>query len=94
MKLVLISIIDTKAVTIHLLPHRIERLAEVLATIPIAQKRTSAKKWHKVLEDLQSMAFAIPGAGNLFSQMQHALTNKTKTHITLNTVVHQALYDF
>ena len=40
------------------------------------------------------MALALPGARNMFSQMQHALTNKIKTRIALNKGVHQMLYDF
>ena len=49
MKLVLGWIIDTKAMTIHLLPHRVKCLAEMLASIPITQKRTNVKMWHKDL---------------------------------------------
>ena len=79
MKLVLGWIIGTEAMTIHLPPHRVERLADVLASIPITQKRTSVKKWHKVLGELRSMALALPGARNLFSQMQHTFTSKIKT---------------
>ena len=74
--------------TINLPPHRVERLAEVLASIPITQKRTSVKKWLKVLGELRSMALVLPGAHNLFSQMQNALTNKIKTWIALNKGVH------
>jgi hypothetical protein len=51
---------------IHLPPHRVEHLAEVLASIPITQKRTSVKKWHKVIGELCSMTLALPGARNLF----------------------------
>ena len=70
--------------TIHLPPHRVERLAKVLASIPITQMRTSGKKWHNVLGKLRSMALALPDAHNLFSQMQHALTSKIKTQLALN----------
>ena len=62
-------IIDTMLMTIHLPPHRVERLAEILAIIPSTQKRTSLKKWHKVLGKLRSMALALPGARNMFSHM-------------------------
>ena len=48
------------SMTIHLPQHRAERLAEILASIPITQKRTSVKKWHKVLGELRSMAIALP----------------------------------
>ena len=40
------------------------------------------------------MAMAHPGARNMFSHMQHALTTKTKTRVALNKEVHQALTDF
>ena len=55
-KLVLGWIINTVSMTIHLPPHRVKRLAEILASIPITQKRTSVKKWHKVLRELRLMA--------------------------------------
>ena len=87
-------IIDTVAMTIHLPQHRAERLAEILSSIPITQKRTSVKKWHKVLGELRSMALALPGARHLFSHMQHALSNKIKARVMLNKGVHDALEDF
>ena len=90
-------VIGTVAMTIHLPQHRAERLlAEILASIPITQKRTSVKKWHKdkVLGELRSMALALPGAKHLFSHMQHALSNKIKTRVMLSKGVHDALEDF
>lgn len=87
-------VIDTVAMTIHLPQHRAERLAEILASIPITQKRTSVKKWHKVLGELRSMALALPGAKHLFSHMQHALSNKIKARVMLSKGVHDALEDF
>ena len=93
-KVVLGWIIDTATMTIQLPPHRVERLAEILASIPKSQKRTSVRKWHKVLGELRSMSIALPGSRNLFSQMQHALTNKLKGRVALNKGVHQALDDF
>ena len=47
-----------------------------------------------MLGELRSMAMALPGARNMFSHMQHALTTKTKTRVALNKGVHQALTDF
>ena len=73
-KLVLGWIIDTEHLTIRLPPHRIERLADILESIPRSQHRTSIKKWHQVLGELQSMALALPGSRNIFSTMQNALT--------------------
>ena len=93
-KLVLGWIINTVDKTIMLPPHRVERLAEILGSIPPTQKRTTEKKWHKVLGELRSMQLALPGAKHLFSQMQLALKTKSKKRISLKRGVHQALSDF
>jgi hypothetical protein len=87
-------IIDTVAMTVHLPLHRAERLAEILSSIPLSQKRTSVKKWHKVLGELRSMALALPGARHLFSHMQLALSNKICSRVNLTKGVHGALEDF
>ena len=42
----------------------------------------------------RSMALALPGSRNIFSTMQHALTNKAKGRIALKKEVHNALDDF
>ena len=60
-------IIDTVNMTIHLPQHRVERLADILASIPITQKRTSVRKWHKVLGELRLMALALRGARTISS---------------------------
>ena len=93
-KLVLGWIIDTTASTITLPPHRLDRLAEILADIPPTQKRISTKKWHKVLGELRSMSIALPGSRGLFSHMQNALRLKDKGRIKLSHGVHTALDDF
>ena len=93
-KLVLGWVIDTVAMTIQLPQRRVERLAEILASIPRTQKRTSAKKWHKVLGELRSMALALPGSRNIFSQLQNALSTKKGARVTLRKGVHDALDDF
>jgi hypothetical protein len=93
-KLVLGWIVDTVSMTIHLPPHRIDRLWEILNSIPKSQKRTSMKKWHKVLGELRSMAIALPGARNMFGRLQSAIQPKSKTRVDLGKGVHQALDDF
>ena len=93
-KTVLGWIIDTIAMTIALPVHRVERLAEILAQIPKAQKRIGVKKWHKMLGELRSMSLALPGARHLFSHMQLALSHKFGTRVALKKGVHQALDDF
>ena len=93
-KQVLGWIINSITMTIHLPPHRKERLAQILASVPLCQKRLSVKKWHKILGELRSMSIALPGSRHLFSTMQHALATKSKARIALNKGVHNALNDF
>ena len=93
-KVILGWIINTATMTIHLPPHRQERLAEILASIPPHQKRTSVKKWHKILGELRSMSIALPGSRSLFSHMQKALATKQGHRISLKKDVHQAVKDF
>ena len=87
-------IINTIKGTIQLPPHRVERLSELLSSIPRSQKRISARKWYKVLGELRSMSLALPGSRNLFSLMQLALTEKVGQRVSLKKGVHQALDDF
>jgi hypothetical protein len=93
-KLVLGWIVDTVNLTIHLPDHRIHRLWEILNSIPRGQKRTSVKKWHKVLGELRSMGVALPGSRNMFGRLQNALSLSSKTRVSLKKGVHQALDDF
>ena len=94
-KVVLGWILDTANLTLRLPPHRLERLCEILNSIPRSQKRTTVKKWHALLGELRSMSVALPGSRNLFCRLQHALAKRPSRHrITLRRGVHQALDDF
>ena len=94
-KTVLGWVIDTVNMTMELPPHRLERLWEILDSIPSSQKRTTARKWHTVLGELRSMSAALPGSRNLFCRLQHALSQRQNKHrISLHRGVHQALDDF
>lgn len=93
-KVILGWIIDTVAMTITLPAHRQERLGEILASIPPTQKRISIQKWHQLLGELRSMSIALPGARNMFSTMQEALSKAPRYRIALKKEVHQALQDF
>lgn len=93
-KLVLGWIVDTLNMTIQLPQHRVDRLWEILNSIPKHQKRTSVKKWHKVLGELRSMSIALPGSRHMFGRLQNALCLKDKARVALNRGVHQALDDF
>ena len=93
-KAVLGWLIDTTAMTICLPPHRVQRLTEILLSIPTSQKRIGVKKWHSILGELRSMSLALPGAKHLFSHMQLALSNQKGTRIALKKGVHNAIADF
>jgi len=94
-KVILGWVVDTVNLTMHLPPHRLERLCEILNSIPRRQKRTSVKKWHTILGELRSMSVALPGSRNLFGRLQHALSSRPTAHrISLKRGVHQALDDF
>ena len=93
-KMILGWMLNTIDMTITLPEHRVERLAQILASIPITQKRTSVDKWHKVLGELRSMSIAMPGSRGLFSHLQHALTTLKGKRLNLHKGVHQAIQDF
>jgi hypothetical protein len=93
-KAVLGCVIDTENMTIQLPEHGVAPLLEILDSIPPTQTQTSVKKWHKILGELCSMSLALPGAHNIFSSMQNALSNKSGSCVNLNKGVHHALEDF
>ena len=94
-KVILGWIVDTVNLTLRLPPHRLDRLCEILNSIPRRQKRTSVKKWHTVLGELRSMSVALPGSRNLFGRLQHALSCRQGSHrVCLKRGVHDALDDF
>ncbi|KAL7508643.1 hypothetical protein ACHAXN_005689 [Cyclotella atomus] len=82
-KLVLGWVVDTVHMTFHLPEHRVERLWEILNSIPVNQKRTGVRKWHKVLGELCSMAIALPGSRHMFGRLQQALSVSTELRVSL-----------
>jgi hypothetical protein len=90
-------LIDTTKRTIELPPHRIERLHEILASVPHHQHRTSRRKWQQLLGELRSMVLAIPGGRGLFSQLQSVLLHspqaKPSDRLRLSQSVHDQLDD-
>ena len=87
-------VIDSKALTISLLPHRVACLKKILDDVPSTQRQISVKKWHKILGELCSMSLALPGSRNIFSTMQNAFSSTTKGRLALDKGVHHALNDF
>lgn len=93
-KTILGWIIDSVAMTVTLPPRRLQRLGELLASIPPTQRRLSLDKWHQLLGELRSMALALPGARGLFSHLQAALRTNHDHRVRLTTGFHNALHDF
>jgi hypothetical protein len=61
-KLILGWILDTLRMTIEMPQRQVDCLRKILDSIPPDQKRTTIKKWHKLLGELRSMSIALPGA--------------------------------
>ena len=57
--------------------HRKERLTSILQAV-LHRKRVSVQDWHKLLGELRSMSFAVPGSDGCFSFLQHALKPSAK----------------
>ena len=99
-KTILGWILDTQSMTLSLPPRRMTRLAKILASIPLTQKRTTINRWHQILGELRSMSLAIPGSRGLFSHMQEALRHREghphrgKPRLSLHAGVHDALQHF
>ena len=60
LKQVLGWVVDTVAMTISLPHRRLNRLDQLLQSIPPTQHRLSRQKWHQRLGELRSMAIALP----------------------------------
>ena len=86
--------IDSQAMTLTLPPRRLQRLAELLASIPSHQKRLSLSTWHALLGELRSMSLALPGSRGLFSHLQAAIRTRQGTRLRLTPAFHGALADF
>ncbi len=94
LKKVLGWLIDTVAMTIRLPPRRLQRLAELLASIPVTQSRLSLDRWYQILGELRSMSLALPGTRGLFSSLQAALRSSDGKRLRLTKSFHDALADF
>jgi hypothetical protein len=71
-------LIDTVCQTVSLPPHCVTRLQDILASIPLMQKRITLLKWQQVLGELCTMMLRIPGACGLFSYLQEAFYHQPR----------------
>mmetsp|Transcript_905 Transcript_905/g.1359 ORF Transcript_905/g.1359 Transcript_905/m.1359 type:complete len:413 (+) Transcript_905:2296-3534(+) len=72
-------LLDTCNGTLQLPPHCLDRLALILDEI-LARPTATCKQWHRLLGELRSMTFAIPGGKGLFSPLQVALQQARQTN--------------
>ncbi len=86
--------INTVTETLHLPPHRVARLHEVLSWLSPPRKRLPRKKWYQLLGELRSMSPALPGTRGLFSVLQDALSSGDRHRIRLNQHVYSIADDF
>jgi hypothetical protein len=94
-KLILGWIVDMVQMTLELPCYRDKQLQEIFDSIPCHQtKRTSTKKWRKVLGKLWSMSIALPGACDIFSLLQEAFHHETNKCLRLSQGVHERLINF
>ena len=53
-------IVESVNMKITLLPRQVERLKDIVSSIPRTQHRVGIDKWHRVPGELRSMAIALP----------------------------------
>ncbi len=85
--------IDTHRLTIHLPPHRAERLGYLLTTT-LNSTYTTRKKWQRLLGELHSMVPALHSAKYLFSILHRVLANKPGRRFRISSLTKRALQDW
>ncbi len=85
--------VNTSTMTLHLPPHRLTRLTDILTAF-LTQQRTSRRRWHRLLGELRSMAMALHSTKYLFSILQHVLVDQHGPRIRINNLVRQSLRDW
>ena len=92
-KIMLGWILDAIKETIELPDHRLERLYEILRSLPSTKRRITTQRWHKIMGELRSMTLAIPGLKGLFSLLQEAFRHTDKKRVKLSQALHGFLND-
>ena len=86
--------IDTISTTLHLPPHRLARLRDLLQHLRPPKKRVPVKLWHRLLGELRSMSPALPGTRGLFSALQDALGKADRHRVRITRQVWDLAADF
>jgi hypothetical protein len=88
-------ILDSVNKTIKVAPYRVERIHDIMASLPWTRTRVSIKTWHKVLGELRSMTMGVSGSQGFFSTLQeHLRQPNTKSHHRLSTRIRDFMEDF
>jgi hypothetical protein len=85
--------IDTHRMTIHLPPHRADRLRHLL-TNTLNSAYTTMRKWQRLLGELHSMVPALHSAKYLLSILHRLLTNKPGRRHRITSLTRHALQDW
>ena len=97
-KTILGWLLNTRDRTVHLAPHRREKLESLLAGLPASQRTISLRRWRQVVGELRSLNIGLPGARGLYSHLQELLPSDSSappnTRLRLTPLVHAALDDF
>jgi hypothetical protein len=93
-KVILGWLIDSAAGTLQLLPHKAQRLCELLSEFQ-AKQRASKRQWQSLLGELRYMATSLQGTTYLFSVLQHVLCDHPdSSRLRLSPLVKQTLADW
>jgi len=85
--------LNTQTMTMHLPPHRVQRLSALLHSA-LASTYTTRKKWQRLLGELHNMVPALHSAKYLFSVLhQHLVDHQHRCH-RLTALPRQALIDW
>jgi hypothetical protein len=84
--------VDTYNMSLQLPQHRLHNMVNLLTPL-LTQRRSSRRKWQRLLGVLRSSSPALYGTVHLFSILQHALT-KTSHRITLTPHITAVLQEW
>jgi hypothetical protein len=84
--------IDTARMTLHLPPHRLERLENLLHTF-LDKRYTTQKQWQQLLGELRSMTLALHSSHLLFTVLQNVL-HTTARRMRISALAKQSLQDW
>jgi hypothetical protein len=85
--------IKPSTMTLHLPPHRVTRLAELLSNVQ-NKKFVLRRRWQTLLGELRSMVLALHSSKHMFSVLQHLLLNTNKRRLYISRHIRQTLHQW